>query len=60
MSSRISSDESDRKKIREKLQTCIDPLDVIQLKDNVLVNIYSGKIADKSVNVYNSVNIVRT
>ena len=55
--SRIKSDEIDRSKIREALKSCIDPLDFMNIPSDSLINIYSGEIARKKVNVYDSVNI---
>ena len=54
--SRIEADSMDRTKIREKLQSCIDPFDPESL-DPDIVNIVSGEVADKSVNVDNSVSL---
>ena len=46
--SRIRSDEEDSEKIREKLQSCIDPLDPV------------GRIGPEKVNVPNAIEIGRT
>ena len=57
---RLQSDESDRSKIREALNSCIDPLDTTAIPSDTLVNIYTGQIANKDVNAYNAVDIGRT
>ena len=50
LSGRIKSDQLERKKIREMLQSTLHPLD---MKGNLdgLVNIYSGAISPMTVNV---------
>ena len=54
--SRITADGLDRTKIREKIQTCIDPFDSeTQSKD--IINIVTGQVADKRVNIDKSVAI---
>lgn len=55
---RIRSDNSDRKKLKEKLSKCIHPLDPSG-HPKELLNIVSGKLADTSVNVQNAVEIGR-
>ena len=47
--SRIKADSDDRNAIRDKLETCVDPLDVSQGQN--LINIVTGKISNKNVNV---------
>ena len=39
------------------MKNCIDPLGTTNLSSDCLINIYSGKIATKNVNVHDSVNI---
>ena len=56
MSARKKSDAKDRENIREKLQSCIDPLDPDDHPTDI-INIVSGQIAPESVNVDNSVSI---
>jgi len=53
---RIAADAKDRDGIRQKLATCIDPLNPSDHPDEI-VNISSGKIGDSSVNVHKSVSI---
>ena len=53
---RKRSDAIDRKGIREKLATAIDPLDPAQHPENI-VNIVTGKIAVDGVNVDNACEI---
>ena len=53
----MNSEEIDRCKITDTLKICIDSLDYKNIPSDGLVNIYSGKIASKNVNVYDSVNI---
>ena len=55
-SSRIQTDASDREKIRNKLLTCIDPLNS-DSHPHGLVNIVTGCISPDSVNVDNSLAI---
>ena len=52
---RISSDESDRSKLRCFLADCIHPLDIDCHAENRLCNIVTGEVADNKVNVNNSV-----
>jgi hypothetical protein len=58
MPARIKSDLNDRKNIKKKLETCIDPLNPGCLPDNI-VNIVSGRISPQSVNADKSVIIGR-
>ena len=57
--SRIKADSDDRNairdNIRDKLETCVDPLDVSQGQN--LINIVTGKISNKNVNVEDAVQI---
>ena len=53
--SRIKADSDDRNAIRDKLETCVDPLDVSQGQN--LINIVTGKISNKHVNVEDAVQI---
>ena len=53
--SRIKADSDDRNAIRDKLETCVDPLDVSQGQN--LINIVTGKISNKNVNVEDAVQI---
>ena len=53
---RIRSDVQDRQNVKEKLQTCIDPLEPDDHPQE-LVNIVTGRIAPSSVNVDRSVEI---
>ena len=50
MSSCRVADAEDRQKLRDKLQTCIDPLETNEPKGGI-VNIVTGKIAPKSMNI---------
>ena len=43
------------KKVRDKLETCVDPLDVSQGQH--IINIVTGKISNKNVNVEDAVRI---
>lgn len=52
----IIAASQDRKKLREKLQHCIDPLDPVS-HPPILFNIISGKVADTSVNEQNAMHI---
>ena len=54
--SRIKADQQDRLKIREKLLSCIDPLDSGSHPKNI-VNISSGRVGPDSVNAHMSVEI---
>ena len=56
---RILTDATDRKKIREKLLTCIDPFDPSN-PDMGIVNIVSGRVAELSVNVEQSAKLGST
>ncbi len=47
--SRIKADSDDRKAIRDKLETCVEPLDVSQGQN--LINIITGKISNRNINV---------
>ena len=56
--SRVSTDYTDRDKIRQFLATCIDPLNTSSHTTNVLVNISDGKVTeDKCVKVHQAVDI---
>ena len=55
--SRIQTDAIDRKKIRDKLTTCIDPLDSDSLQPGILLNIVTGRMASPTVNVDESVKL---
>lgn len=55
--SRLLTDAADRTKIRDKLATCIDPLNPENHQPDSLVNIVTGSVAPPSVNVDNSVNL---
>ena len=52
MPSRIRSDEIDRSKIRKAFENSIDPLNTTDIPLDSLINIYSGDIASKKVNVH--------
>ena len=56
---RIDSDAVDRHNLREKLDSCIDPLKPEEHTAGIL-NIVSGKIGQDLVNVDNVVSIRRT
>ena len=56
---RTRSDTEHREKIREKLQSCIDPLDLADHPDRV-INIVTGRIGPEKVNAPNAVEIGRT
>ena len=51
--SRIKADSDDRNAIRDKLETCVDPLDVSQGQH--LINSVTRKISNNNVNVENAV-----
>ena len=53
---RIQADVSDRRKLRERLDQCIDPLDPAD-HSSTLFNIVSGKLAAESANVQNALQI---
>ncbi len=53
LASRVKYDENDRQVIREKLQTCIDPLNTA----SHLVNIVTGHICTDEVNVHNAIDL---
>ena len=53
---RIAEDKGDRNGIRQKLGTCINPLDSAALPNGV-VNVISGHIGSTKVNVHNAVTI---
>lgn len=55
--SRIVTDATDREKIRDKLVTCIDPLNADSHPPGSLVNIVTGRISPASVNVDESVQL---
>ena len=52
---RIKADSDDRNAIRDKLDTCVDPLDVSQCQN--LINIVIWKISNKNVHVEDAVQI---
>ena len=56
MPSRKQADCLDREKLRERLVTCIDPLDPHSHPTNP-INIVTGRISPDSVNVHNAINI---
>ena len=45
---RIKLDQADRKKLRDKLELCIDPLDTTKLSDG-LVNVVTGQITNNVI-----------
>ena len=49
-------DQNDRQVIREKLKTCIDPLNTAG-QASALVNIVSGHICTDEVNVHDAVDL---
>ena len=51
----IKADDDNRNAIRDKLDTCVVPLDVAQGKN--LINIVTVKISNKDVNVEDAVQI---
>ena len=51
----IKTDDDDRNALRDKLDMCVDPLDVSQGQN--LINIVSVKISNKNVNVEDAVQI---
>ena len=53
--SSIKADSDDRNAIRDKLDTCVDPLDVSQGQN--LINIVTWKISNKNINVEDAVQI---
>ncbi len=53
LASRVKYDENDRQVIREKLQTCIDPLNTA----SHLLNIVTGHICTDEVNVHNAIDL---
>ena len=56
--SRIRADVADREVIQEKLEQCINPLDMNSESDSQqLVNIVSGRVAPAIVNLDNAVDI---
>ena len=56
---RIRLNQEDREKVREMLQSCIDPLDPADHSDRV-INIVTARIGPEKVNVPNAVEIERT
>lgn len=54
--SRITSDAKDRDKIRDKLLSCIDPLDPTDHPAS-LINVVTGRIAPETVNAHDAVDI---
>ena len=56
---RIRSDAVDRNRIREMLQSCIDPLDPTDQPNNLVVNIVSGRIGPENVSAQDAVEIGR-
>ena len=58
MTSRIKADGKDRHALRDKLESCIDPLDPSQHPSDGLLNIVTGKVVTHpSVNVHNAVQL---
>ena len=55
--SRIKADAIDREKIRDKLITCIDPLNSDSHHPGVLVNVVTGRVASPTVNIDESVKL---
>ena len=55
--SRIKYDTHDRLKLREKLITCIDPLDPNSHPNGDLMNVVTGKLSPSCVNAHDSVTI---
>ena len=53
--SRIKADDDNRNAIGDKLDTCVDPLDVAQGQN--LINIVTVKMSNKNVNVEDAVQI---
>ena len=53
---RIKSDQIDRSKIRKMLDTMIHPLDIMETPDELL-NIYTGAISPKAVNIDDALSI---
>ena len=51
----IKTDDDDRNAIRDKLDACVDPLDVSQCQN--IINIVIVKISNKNVNVEDAVQI---
>ena len=51
----IKADDDNRNAIRDKLDTCVVPLDVAQRKN--LINVVTVKISNKDVNVEDAVQI---
>ena len=56
MTARMKSDAGDRTNLREKLKTCIDPLNTDDHPPG-LINIVSGRISTASVNVDDAVSV---
>ena len=52
---RIASDENDRRKVREFLNTCIHPLDINSHNVESVCNIYTGETAPSDININKSV-----
>ena len=53
----IKADDDNRNAIRNKLDTCVDPLDVVQLQGQNLINIVTVKMSNKNGNVEYAVQI---
>ena len=53
--SRVKADNDDGNAIRYTLEKCVDPLDVSQGQN--LINIVTGKISNKNVNIEDAVQI---
>jgi hypothetical protein len=53
---RVTTDAKDRDKIRDKLLTCIDPLDPASHPAG-FINVVTGRIAPETVNIHNAVDI---
>ena len=56
MPSRIQSDGVDREKLKDRLNTCIDPLQPDSHPPG-LINVVTGRLCPDNVNVDDSVNI---
>ena len=57
---RIKIDQLDRKKIRDTLDLCIDPMDDTSHPDGKLLNIVTGQTASPEVNVDNALSLGQT
>ena len=54
---RIVADSEDRKKIKEKLDVCINPLDPTLHPSDGVINVATGRIGPENVNVYDAVSV---